>query len=190
MKINEKRVARPPKATRLEIHFEGNLICCKWAKNILLHWVWRSCTVCPSALSVCVSVCRRVFVADEDAMLWIAQLRGGETLESVNNSSNSALFLHDCSPALLSRLIQLQDVQGELVKKLLGKNKVWPPLQVFACLLFVWCSAHVHTNDTRSYVTWNPHLEVRQYTAALFTWVRRKHTPVLWLRNGCYLFRV
>lgn len=49
--------------------------------------------------------------------------------------------------------IQLQDVQGELVKKLLGKNKVWPPLQVCACLLFVWCSAHVHRNDTRSYVT-------------------------------------
>lgn len=65
MKINEKRVACPPKATRLEIHFEGNLICCKWAKNILLHGVWRSCTVCPSALSVC----RRVSVADEDAML-------------------------------------------------------------------------------------------------------------------------
>lgn len=37
MKINEKRVARPPKAARLEIHFEGNLICCKWAKNILLR---------------------------------------------------------------------------------------------------------------------------------------------------------
>lgn len=36
MKINEKRVARPPKAAKLEIHFEGNLICCKWAKNILL----------------------------------------------------------------------------------------------------------------------------------------------------------
>lgn len=35
MKINEKRVARPPKAAKLEIHFEGNLICCKWAKNIL-----------------------------------------------------------------------------------------------------------------------------------------------------------
>ena len=37
MKINEKRVARPPKAAKLEIHFEGNLICCKWAKNILLR---------------------------------------------------------------------------------------------------------------------------------------------------------
>ena len=37
MKINENRVARPPKAAKLEIHFEGNLICCKWAKNILLR---------------------------------------------------------------------------------------------------------------------------------------------------------
>lgn len=65
MKINEKIVARPPKAAMLEIHFEGNLICCKWAKNILLRSAQRSCTVCPSASSVC----QHVFVADEDAML-------------------------------------------------------------------------------------------------------------------------
>lgn len=65
MEINEKRVACPPKAAKLEIHFEGNLICCKWAKNILQCSALRSCTVCPSASSEC----WHVFVADEDAML-------------------------------------------------------------------------------------------------------------------------
>lgn len=59
MKINEKRVARPPKAAKLEIHFEGNLICCKWAKNILLRSAERGCAVCPSATSVCLRVCGR-----------------------------------------------------------------------------------------------------------------------------------
>lgn len=55
MKINEKRVARPPKAAKLEIHFEGNLICCKRAKNILqsakeLHGV----SVCFACVWACV----------------------------------------------------------------------------------------------------------------------------------------
>lgn len=63
MKINEKRVARPPKAAKLEIHFEGNLICCKWAKNISGRR--RSCgggSVGPSAC-VGLSVCRCVGVS-------------------------------------------------------------------------------------------------------------------------------
>lgn len=56
MKINEKRVARPPKATRLEIHFEGNLICCKWVKNIPAQSVeeLRGVSVCFVCLSACV----------------------------------------------------------------------------------------------------------------------------------------
>lgn len=71
MKINEKRVARPPKAAKLEIHFEGNLICCKWAKNISGRRrsrgsVRRSVRL---RLSVWLAAGRRVFVADEDAML-------------------------------------------------------------------------------------------------------------------------
>lgn len=49
-----KRVAHPPNAAKLEIYFDGNLICCKWAKNIFRYWeerLWR------------------LSVADEDAML-------------------------------------------------------------------------------------------------------------------------
>lgn len=65
MEINEKRVARLPKAAKLEIHFEGNLICCKWTKNILVRSARKGCAARPSAPSVC----RHVFVPDEDAML-------------------------------------------------------------------------------------------------------------------------
>lgn len=56
MKINEKRVARPLKAAKLEIHFEGNLICCKWAKNILLHSSWWG-RRCVRSLRLSVGVC-------------------------------------------------------------------------------------------------------------------------------------
>jgi hypothetical protein len=54
MKINEKRVAHPLNAAKLEIHFEGNLICCKWVKNIFRNREERL---------------RCLSVADEDAML-------------------------------------------------------------------------------------------------------------------------
>lgn len=56
MKINEKRVACPPKAAKLEIHFEGNLICCKWAKNILLRNAQRGAHG-ESVYCVCLSAC-------------------------------------------------------------------------------------------------------------------------------------
>lgn len=122
MKINEKRVARPPKAAKLEIHFEGNLICCKWAKNILLHSA-RGCTVCPSAASVC----RHVFVADEERYALNSSAERGETQEPVNNSSNSILFLHDCSPALASCTSKYNSrMWKRTCQKLLARNKVWP----------------------------------------------------------------
>lgn len=112
MKINEKRVARPPKAAKLEIHFEGNLICCKWAKNILLHGAWRSCTVCPSASSVC----RHVFVADEDAMLWIAQLRGGKHRSLLITPVTAFSFYMTALQHSLHVWIQLRDVEENLSK--------------------------------------------------------------------------
>lgn len=132
MKINEKRVARPPKAAKLEIHFEGNLICCKWAKNILLRSAWRSCTVCPSASSVC----RHVFVADEDAMLWIAQLRGGKHRSLLITPVTAFSFYMTGLQHSLHVWIQLGDVEN-LSKVTCKEQSLARSPQVFA--YFVCC---------------------------------------------------
>lgn len=116
MKINEKRVARPSKAAKLEIHFEGNLICCKRAKKNILKSAEE-----PHGVSVCF-VCVWACVCGRwgrHALNSSAERR--ETLESVNNSGNSALFLHDCSPALRFWM-QLQDGRTTC-QKLLGTKK-------------------------------------------------------------------
>lgn len=149
MKINEKRVARPPKAAKLEIHFEGNLICCKWAKNILLHSAQRGCAVCPSAASVC----RHVFVADEERYALNSSAERRETQEPVNNSSNSILFLHDCSPAL-ARLNTTPGCGRELVKSY-PQEEVWPVHFRCAC---VRVCAHMHgfVDASRVMSYWSP----------------------------------
>lgn len=144
MKINEKRVACPPKAAKLEIHFEGNLICCKRAKNILQS------AEEPHGVSVCF-VCVWACVCGRwgrHALNSSAERR--ETLESVNNSANSALFLHDCSPAL-HVWIQLQDGQNNLSKVTWNKKSLACSLQVFICLRLLYVDVYVHRNQ----VTWN-----------------------------------
>lgn len=133
MKINEKRVARPPKSVMLEIHFEGNLICCKWAKNILLRSVQglHCVSVCCVYLSAC--VCGRW---GRYALNSSAERR--ETQEPVNNSSNSILFLHDCSLALPSSTSEYNSrMWGRTCQKLV-RNKVW--LVYFRCVVICMVS--------------------------------------------------
>lgn len=147
MKINEKRVACPPKAAKLEIHFEGNLICCKWAKNILLCSALRSCTVCPSASSEC----WHVFVADEDAMLWIAQLRGGKHRSLLITPVTAFSFYMTALQHSLHVWIQLR-LWRRTCQKLLVKNKVWPihlrclpTVFCFVCFVHTFCvSTHIY----------------------------------------------
>lgn len=149
MKINEKRVARPPKAAKLEIHFEGNLICCKWAKNILLHGAWRSCTVCPSASSVC----RHVFVADEDAMLWIAQLRGGKHRSLLITPVTAFSFYMTALQHSLHVWIQLRDVEENLSKVTCKEQSL--ALFTSGVCIFSLLRAHqlfVHNKDSGGWI--------------------------------------
>lgn len=72
-----------------------------------------------------------------------------ETQEPVNNSSNSILFLHDCSPALPSSTSEYNSrMWRRTCQKLLVRNKAWPVL--FRCvLMFFLCvcvSAHIQTH--------------------------------------------
>ena len=77
--------------------------------------------MCPSAASVC----RHVFVADEERYALNSSAERGETQEPVNNSSNSILFLHDCSPALTSSTLNTTPGCGEeLVKSYLHTVKL------------------------------------------------------------------
>ncbi len=62
-----------------------------------------------------------------------------ETQEPVNNSSNSILFLHDCSPALPSSTSEYNSrMWRRTCQKLLLRNKVWPVhfrcVHMFMCL--------------------------------------------------------
>lgn len=69
-----------------------------------------------------------------------------ETQEPVNNSSNSILFLHDCSPALPSSTSEYNSrMWRRTCQKLLVRNKVWPVH--FRCVrLFVCVCEHTCMN--------------------------------------------
>ena len=67
-----------------------------------------------------------------------------ETQEPVNNSSNSILFLHDCSPTLPSSTSEYNSrMWKRTCQKLLVRNKVWPVY--FRCRTYtcIWVRAYV-----------------------------------------------
>lgn len=77
-----------------------------------------------------------------------------KTQEPVNNSSNSILFLHDCSPALPSRLNTAQVVEENLSEVTCKEQSLAHSLKMFASsILFcahILCERihlHVHVDE-------------------------------------------
>lgn len=96
-------------------------------------------SVCRVCLSACVCGRRGRYALNSSA-------ERRETQEPVNNSSNSILFLHDCSPALPSSTSEYNSrMWRRTCQKLLVRNKVWP-VRCRRVRLFVYVRVTEHTH--------------------------------------------